>query len=147
MKNLNIQRGRLIGKSAYVFCFIALVICGCNKKNDNSPALSGKYSGKFIYTNNSIADSHGEANADITFTNGKYIETNGIYPPPATTSGSYQLKADSITFATANVVPLTLPGSLILLNGTYQYHYEGDSLIVTKTYGQSSFNQYRLKKN
>jgi hypothetical protein len=138
---------------ALVFC-MALTIAAC-KKNDATPTFAGRYTGKLIYGDGGIVYNHGEGLADITFASNTYTATNLfssplIYSAPVTTNGTYQVKADSIAFANTVTPPGNGQNSILTLTGKYQYHFEGDSLILTKQYSLgelSVFSQYRLKRN
>jgi len=124
-----------------------IVLSGCNKGNLTATIPQGKYTGSFIYSYSitGYRSSHGVTPADITFANGNYITTNNL---PAPGNGTYQLKTDSISFDWSKPVPLPLEGSLLVLLGTFQYHFEGDSLIITKYDPNSlAITQYRLKRN
>ncbi|MEO6522355.1 MAG: hypothetical protein ABIN91_11795 [Mucilaginibacter sp.] len=141
--------------SKLVLGFCMLIAVNACKKNDATPTFAGKYTGKLIYGEGGVVYNHGVALADITLTQDAYTATNVSISPtgysaPVTTTGTYQFRADSITFAAAVTPPGNGQNSILSLTGNYQQHFEGDSLILTKQYrlGELSvFSQYRLKRN
>jgi hypothetical protein len=154
MAYLDVSRQPLFRIPACVFLAIVLFVAACKKDNSVSVALSGTYSGKFVRLQNGVFTYQGAGStASINFNNGNFSATAYISYPnangiPITSNGSYSTSADSVTFNAAialNTNPLQL--SPLVANGTYEYHFEGDSLIITRNYQPNSYNQYRLKQN
>jgi len=144
---------RQLSKLVLGLCML-MVVNAC-KKNEATPTFAGRYTGKLIYSDSGIAYNHIEGLADVTFTSDNYTASNVFssalaYSGPVASNGTYQVNADSITFTNAVIPPGTGQTSTLTLTGKYQYHFEGDSLILTRQYtlGTSgTFSQYRLKRN
>lgn len=136
-----IQLGKPV--KVYMLLVCALLLITACKKGNSSNLLSGKYNGKYYWDANGVVYYHGQSPVTIAFAGNSYTssDSNGQ------SSGNYVLKKDSITFIPQMIAPGTAQGSIVALIGTYQYHNQGDSLIITKSYLNLSNNQYRLKRN
>jgi hypothetical protein len=140
-------------KYTYMLCGMVLLFAAC-KKNDNAAIFSGTYKGRYLFANSGITYNHGELLSTFIFNNGTYTSTSHSNNPAANSvdvvlSGTYQIKADSISFLGTVITPVPPQPTQASLS-TYQYHFEGDSLIITKSYSSgsfSTFSQYRLKRN
>ena len=130
-----------------LYCLVlSIMLIACNKNDAGNQFTNGTYTGKFFYSY-TIGSTHtqGEQPADIIFNNGSYTLGSN---QPTNCYGTYKVTADTINFIMSNLIPLTLQASLLALQGLYQYHFKGDSLIVTKyTSANLSTSQYRLKRN
>ena len=123
------------------------LLAACKKQQQSTPIPVGSYSGRFIYDNTlALVPNHHESKVTVTFDGVNYTSSGGANRYPAGGSGSYTTGNNQITFNDINVWTADFDWGLIL-SGNYNYHYEGDTVVITKPNDWKITYQYRLKKN
>lgn len=119
----------------------------CKKSSTIAAISDGIYSGRFIYRSQNMAYQYKEATVIITFTGQNYTSTWHSDYFPAGGTGTYSTSDNArITFSDMGVHTANFDWNLIL-NGDYAYHYEGDSLVISKNITSLAGYEYRIKKN
>lgn len=122
-----------------LFTLLGVLIISCTKEKleENST-----YSGTFTVSYNGEKES---GPASITFEHNTYNSTGNSDYIPAGGNGSFEKEQDSIYFSDVNFWTANFDWHLIL-NGSYSYKTEGDSLVLTKRKGENLY-RYKLKRN
>jgi len=121
-------------------CFF---IQGCDEKEIQS--FSGTYSGKFIYDNPARSASATVSDASVTFSEGSYKAEGNPDKIPAGGSGTFSVAGKKVKFSDENMWTAEFDWGLIL-NGSYDYKINKDSLILTRQTEEGIKYQYRLKR-
>jgi hypothetical protein len=137
-----------------VICYILFAVQAC-KKSNATINLQGNYKGSYTFSEGGFAYWHGSGTSSVTITDDTFTSTNLVISPvtpstPVTANLNYTLAGDSILFLNKITPPGTGQNTTAATVGKYQYHFEGDSLILTGSYSSgelSTFSQYRLKRN
>lgn len=122
-----------------LFTLLGVLIISCTKEKleENST-----YSGIFTVSYNGEKEA---GPASITFEDNTYNSTGNSDYIPAGGNGSYVKRKDSIYFSDVNFWTANFDWNLIL-DGSYSYKSEGDSLVMTKRKGENLY-LYKLKRN
>ncbi len=124
-----------------------LLTVACKKPSTSAAISSGTYSGRFIYRSQNMAYQYKEAAVTITLAGQNYSSTGHSDYFPAGGTGTYAISDTArITFNDTGAHTANFDWNLIL-NGDYAYHYEGDSLVISKNITSLASYEYRIKKN
>lgn len=114
-------------------------------KNDDILNVEGTYSGRFIYTVAISSSGPTISPASIHFENGTFRSGAGKNRIPAGGSGTFKVSGKQIEFADTNAWTADFDWRLIL-NGTYTYKIQSDSLFLTRHTNDGNKYEYRLKR-
>lgn len=108
------------------------------------PLVNGVYEGTFILLNQNGSYS---GNTSLTITENRFSASGNANRLPAGGSGLYSLANDrqSISFNDENFWTADFDWSLIL-SGVFQYNFDGNNLIFTRTIGDGTIQTYNLQK-
>ena len=119
---------------------IALLSVGCNKPNKS--IIEGKFKGKFNVTYKSGKQS---GKTTLILLNGKFSCSGNSDRIPAGGSGIYSFDDKTITFSDENIWTADFDWNLIL-NGQYDYQFDGKNLIIYADKNDVGHYEYRLVK-
>ena len=126
--------------------FLVIVCVGlfsCKKdKHDSHDFLNGTYKGTFKRYHQAGSQ---EALVTLEFNYPNWTGSSNMDKYPALNKGRYSYDDYVLSFTNTAVWTADFDWTLIL-NGVYLEHLEGDSLRITKSYGNGEIDVYRLKK-
>lgn len=123
-----------------------MALSGCSKEIIVSRNVDGVYQGTFEVTNTNPVVDFKPINTDVrvNFNGINYASAVYVNNVSAGATGKFFIKRDVITFTDTLMHTANFDWSL-LLNGSYTYTIKGDSIILIKKIGSSTYT-YRLKK-
>lgn len=124
---------------------LAFGLCNCKKsENEITKIPEGNYIGTFqripVWSDGQIS------NISITFSSGKWSGQSDISKYPALCHGTYEVQNNKLIFQNECAWTAEFDWSLIL-SGEYQFTINGNSLIFTRDYRNSTNDTYYDKYN
>lgn len=124
---------------------IVLFIClACEKTESEVNIVRANYTGTFIRTSPTIKFSPAEVT--LSLIDSTFEGSSNIDKYPAICNGTFSINADEITFNNECIFTADFDWTYIL-SGKFKYYYEGEELIITRSYEGSVTDIYRLKKS
>jgi hypothetical protein len=123
--------------------FLLIVLMGSCTKSNNTPVLSGTYSGTFT---RNLGDSSFTSNVTFVFLSNIFSgNTTGNFP--IICPGNFLTTPDSIKFDNPCILPANVDESF-MLTGNYKLLVQGDSVTFSRLMGDFIYEEdiYRLKK-
>lgn len=122
---------------------LLITLISCNKSDrDTSTPTDGTYEGTFKRYHQEGSQT---ANVRLTFTGSSWSGASNINKYPALGSGAFTVAEAGIKFNNKTVWTADFDWTLIL-DGDYIEMRDGDSLRITKSYGNGWVDVYRLKR-
>lgn len=128
-------------KMRYIL-FLMLTLVACKKSDSDAVRPSGAYEGIFKRYNMEGSET---AHVELVFGRNTFRGTSDRIAYPALGTGKFSAQEGSLNFENKSVWTAQFDWTLIL-NGTYLERREGDSLILSKSYGNGWVDVYKLKK-
>ena len=122
----------------FLFAGIITVFSGCKKQTDTK-IPDGTYYGTF--QRSLISGDEQIANVLISFNEGKWSGQSDIPNYPALCRGTYRIENNKLIFENECAWTADFDWSLIL-SGMYEYNLSGDSLFISKKYGNAAIETY-----
>lgn len=123
-------------------CISALLAAACKKNDHPVPWPDGLYKGSFQRLH---VPGNGIAEVSLEFRYPNWSGSSNLPKYPALGKGKYSYTDQ--TFTVENISPWTADFDWTLIfNGAYIDRVEGDSLVITKSYGDGAIDLYKLKK-
>jgi len=122
-----------------IFSFVLLILA-CKKDNIN--IIDGTYKGTFTLTSGSGVQT-GQTTLELK--NGKFVCSGNSNRIPAGGSGTFSSDNSQITFQDENTWTAEFDWNLIL-NGKYDYSFDGKKLILSANKTNSGNYKYILEK-
>lgn len=123
------------------FLTLLLTVVSCKKNNQH--VLAGTYSGVFTVKYN---DQQRSGITTLLLKKGEFSCTAGPKRYPAGGSGSFSVSKNKINFKDNNHWTTDFDGNLIL-NGTYDYTFDGKTLKIMAEKNGVGHYQYHLEKD
>ena len=125
----------------------ALMLCvclACDKAETEIAFVRANYTGTFIRTSPTMK--FRPAEVTLSLTDSTFEGNSSIEKYPAICQGTFSINADEITFNNECMFTADFDWTYIL-SGKFKYYYEGEELIITRSYEGSVTDTYRLKKS
>lgn len=120
----------------------ALLLVSCRKTDHPVPWPDGLYKGSFQRLH---VPGYGIAEVSLEFKYPNWIGSSNLPKYPALGKGKYSYANEVFTVENLSVWTAEFDWTLIF-NGAYIDRVEGDSLVITKSYGDGAIDLYKLKK-
>lgn len=126
----------------FVGFFICILSCG-NSDDNFSTTLEGEYEGTFTveYQNDQTFSNP----VEVSFSGGEFSSSTGANRFPAGGNGAYNVENNTIQFTDENIWTADFDWNLIL-NGTYNYTINGNTLILSANKNDVGVYKYVLEK-
>ena len=130
-----------------LFALLLAMLAACNKSNNTtdtpiSTPEGALYKGTFrrLGTGNEVISA-----VSLAFTGNGWTGTSQIQKYPALCNGTYRGNEQELVFDNGCAWTAEFDWTLIL-SGSYRLSADGDSLVLSKTYGAGYSDVYRLKR-
>lgn len=122
------------------------LLLSCDKNEGISKSIEdGVYSGTFTVSTVSYSSFKQSGATTITLKKGKYACAGNSNRVPAGGSGNFSINENKITFTDENFWYADFDWNLIL-NGTYDYTFDGKNLKISASKNEMGYYEYDLKK-
>lgn len=132
----------VVMKYYLVLALFAIGISSCKKETDKGNELNGTYKGTFKRYNVQGAQ---EAQVELVFNYPNWTGTSSIQKYPALSNGTFSYKDYELKFKNGSAWTADFDWTFIL-DGNYLDHPSGDSLTITRSYGNGAVDVYKLKR-
>lgn len=123
---------------------LATFLCSCAQEEAALYALEeGTYRGSFYRSSPSAT--YETSDVSITFRKNRFEGSSSVAKYPAICSGTYMVQGQEIEFVNECFWTAEFDWSYIL-SGKFTLTYEGDQMILSRSYGEGVTDTYILKK-
>lgn len=131
-------------KSLVLIVIVLFACLACEKADTGVSIVRANYTGTFIRT--SPTAKFRPADVTVSLTDSTFEGSSSIEKYPAICNGTYSISGDEITFNNECMFTADFDWTYIL-SGKFKFYYEGEELIITRSYEGSVTDTYRLKKS
>lgn len=133
-----------ITENFILIAFVLFSCLACDKEETEITFVRANYSGTFIRT--SPVSKFRPAEVTLSLIDSTFEGSSNIEKYPTICKGTFSINADEITFNNECMFTADFDWNYIL-SGKFKFYYEGEELIITRSYEGSVTDMYRLTRS